>query len=109
MLHTISQLYTKYVRSDRVPPHNIFIEQAAYQQFLRTTQDVAASAQVIVDQDSQALPDVQDCNMFLWVTWHVDNLNTAADCLTIHDFVQFDCSEIWSLLSSSFDKAFAAL
>ena len=65
MLHTISQLYTQYVKTNRDPPTNVFIEQAAYQQFLRTTLNVAASAEVVLDSQTQALPNVQDCSMFL--------------------------------------------
>ncbi|KAA6424952.1 MAG: hypothetical protein FRX49_05126 [Trebouxia sp. A1-2] len=65
MLHTISQLYTRYIRCNRLPPPNIFFEQASYQQFLRTTQSVAESVELVVDVDSQALPHVQDCRLFL--------------------------------------------
>ena len=65
MLHTISQLYTQYVKTNRDPPINVFIEQAAYQQFLRTTLNVAASAEIVLDSQTQALPNVQDCSMFL--------------------------------------------
>lgn len=65
MLCTVSQLYTKYVRADKMPPINMFYEQAAYQQFLKTTQQVADSVEVIIDLDSQRLPDVEDCKLFL--------------------------------------------
>ncbi len=65
MLHTISQLYTRYIRCNRLPPPNMFFEQASYQQFLRTTQFVAESVEVVADVDSQALPHVQDCRLFL--------------------------------------------
>ena len=65
MLQTISQMYTKYVRCNRQPPPNMFFEQAAYQQFLRTTRHVAENVEIVVDVDSQALPHVQDCRMFL--------------------------------------------
>lgn len=65
MLRTISELYVKYIRYNRLPPPNMFFEQAAYQQFLRTTQFVADNIEIVVDVDSQALPHVQDCKMFL--------------------------------------------
>ncbi|KAL0020874.1 hypothetical protein WJX77_004542 [Trebouxia sp. C0004] len=65
MLHTISQLYTRYVRCNKLPPPNMFVEQASYQHFLRITQFVAESVEVVVDVDSQALPHVQDCRLFL--------------------------------------------
>lgn len=65
MLHTISQMYTKYVKQNVQPPQNMFFEQPAYQQFLRTTQHVAASVEVVIDSEAQALPDVKDNRMFL--------------------------------------------
>lgn len=65
MLHTISQMYTKYVKRNVLPPPNMFYEQAAYQQFLRTTQQVAESVEVVVDSEVQALPHVKDNRMFL--------------------------------------------
>lgn len=65
MLSTISQLYIKYVRTDSLPPVNMFFEQASYQQFLRTTLEIADSVQVISDLDCQTLPDVDDCQLFL--------------------------------------------
>lgn len=65
MLHTISQMYKKYVKRDLLPPHNVFFEQAAYQQFLRTTQHVAQNVEVVVDSEVQALPHVKNCRMFL--------------------------------------------
>lgn len=65
MLSTISQLYSRFVRADSLPPVNMFFEQAAYQNFLGTTLQVADSVQVISDLDYQALPDVHDCKMFL--------------------------------------------
>lgn len=65
MLSTISQLYIKYVKTDSLPPLNMFFEQAAYQEFLGITLQVADSVQIISDFDSQALPDVWDSKMFL--------------------------------------------
>ncbi len=65
MLHTISQMHTKFVRCNRLPPPNMFFEQAAYQQFLRTTQFVAESVEIVIDVETQALPNVQDCRFFL--------------------------------------------
>ena len=65
MLATISQLYIKYVRSDSLPPVNMFFEQATYQQLLRATQQVADSVEVVLDLDAQSLPDVEDCKLFL--------------------------------------------
>ena len=65
MLSTIRQLYIKYVRTDSLPPVNMFYEQAEYQQFLRTTLQIAESVQVISDLDYQTLPNVNDCQMFL--------------------------------------------
>ena len=64
MLHTISQLYTKYVKPNLLPPPNMFYEQPAYQQFLRITQQVADSVVIVVDSETQALPHVRDCKMF---------------------------------------------
>ena len=65
MLHTISQMYTKYVQRNMPPPTNMFLEQAAYQQFLRTTQQVAESVEVVIDSEVQALPHVKDNRMFI--------------------------------------------
>ena len=65
MLRTISQMYTKYVKCNLLPPPNVFFEQAAYQQFLRTTQHVAQNVEVVVDSEVQALPHVKDCRIFL--------------------------------------------
>ena len=65
MLHTISQMYTKYVKRNMQPPQNMFFEQPAYQQFLRTTQHVAESVEVVIDSEVQALPRVKDDRMFL--------------------------------------------
>ena len=65
MLATISQMYLKYVKRNMLPPPNMFYEQAAYQEFLSTTQRVAASVEVIIDSEVQALPHVKDCKLFL--------------------------------------------
>ena len=65
MLHTIKQLYTKYVKRNVLPPPNIFFEQTAYQQFLRTTQRIAESVEVVIDSEVQALPHVMDNRMFV--------------------------------------------